>query len=419
MIELEEHFYITYRKLKAFCNSLAFYLCRVFPIKKNLVSVCTFEGKGGFGCNPKYIVQKLHEKNPDLEFVWFVNDMTKNFPNYIKKVPNTLWSRAYWLSQSKVWIDNYRKPYGTIKRKNQFYINTWHGELGFKTIGLWRGNAFSKMAQFVSENDSKMIDLIPIESGWGKNMYPRGLLYGGEFLMSGSPRCDALFGNMEVQRKRFREKHNIPEDSKIIMFAPTYRETAKNGKRSVLSEIWSIDFNRLLKSLSQKFGGNWFLCARLHPQLAAFAKSEFDLSVNVIDASMDDDMYEDLAAMDAFLTDYSSAAFDASLLRIPVFIYVDDLDSYKESRGDLEWDLDSEHTVNVKNNASVTPGIDTVLPYLVSQNNDELEKQILDFDSSVYFSRLEKFEKDIGLLFDGKGSERVASAIEATGLGGE
>ncbi len=47
----------------------------------------------------------------------FVNDMQKEFPDYIKKVPNTLWSRAYWLSTSKIWIDNYRKPYGTIKKK--------------------------------------------------------------------------------------------------------------------------------------------------------------------------------------------------------------------------------------------------------------------------------------------------------------
>ncbi len=409
---MKEHHYITYRKLKAFCNSLAFYICRVFPIKKNLVSVCTFEGKGGFGCNPKYVVQKLHERNPNLEFVWFVNDMAKEFPNYVKKVPNTLWSRAYWLSRSKVWIDNYRKPYGTVKRKNQFYVNTWHGEYGFKALGLWRGAAFSEMARLVSENDSKMIDLVPIESRWGKNMYPRGLLYDGEFLMSGSPRCDALFGNVEAQRKRFRERHSIPEDSKIIMFAPTYRETAKNGKRSVLSEIWSVDFNRLLKSLSQKFGGNWFLCARLHPQLAALAKSEFDLGVNVIDASMDDDMYEDLAAMDAFLTDYSSAAFDASLLRIPVFIYVDDLYAYKESRGDLQWEMSSDNKRCVKVNNSIVPEIKAILPYSISENNDELEEQIISFDSDVYLSNIMKFENDIGLLFDGKASERVAETIE-------
>ena len=107
----QEKIYITKRKIKAFFNSICFYICRIFPIDNNLVSVCTFEGRGGFGCNPKYIIQELHKNNPNCKIVWFVNDRNKAFPDYIKKVPNTLISRAYWLSKSKVWIDNYRKPY--------------------------------------------------------------------------------------------------------------------------------------------------------------------------------------------------------------------------------------------------------------------------------------------------------------------
>ncbi|MBR2044524.1 MAG: CDP-glycerol glycerophosphotransferase family protein, partial [Agathobacter sp.] len=103
----KEQAYIKKRKRQAFFNGLAFYACRIFPIKRNRISVCAFEGRSGFCCNPKYIVEEMHRRHPDYEFVWFVNDMEKQFPDYIKKVPNTLWSRAYWLSTSKVWIDNY------------------------------------------------------------------------------------------------------------------------------------------------------------------------------------------------------------------------------------------------------------------------------------------------------------------------
>ena len=144
----KEDLYILKRRIKALCNSMCFYFCRVFPIDKKLVSVCTFEGKGGFGCNPKYVVEKLHKMDGSLKFVWFVNKNAweKEFPDYIKKVPNTLWSRAYYLTRSKVWIDNYRKPYGTVKRKGQYYVNTNHYTLGIKTVGLWRGAGFSKMA---------------------------------------------------------------------------------------------------------------------------------------------------------------------------------------------------------------------------------------------------------------------------------
>lgn len=143
--------YIRKRKRQAFRESLCFYACRIFQVRRNLISVCTFEGKGGFGCNPKPLVEELHRQNPQLRFVWFVNDMTKEFPDYIRKVPNTLWSRAYWLSRSKVWIDNYRKPYGTKKRKGQYYLNVNHYTIGIKCTGLWRGEGFSPMAYLVSK----------------------------------------------------------------------------------------------------------------------------------------------------------------------------------------------------------------------------------------------------------------------------
>ena len=160
-------------------------VCRMFPIKKNRIVVCTFEGKSGFGCNPKYIVEELHKRNENYEFVWLVNDTKKTFPGYIKKVPNTLWSRAYWLATSKIWIDNYRKPFGTIKRKNQYYFQTWHGTIGFKSTGLLRKEAFSKVAYLVSKNDSDMIDYVIIDSKWCEVMDPKALVYDGAFLKTG------------------------------------------------------------------------------------------------------------------------------------------------------------------------------------------------------------------------------------------
>ena len=192
---MNEQNYIRYRKLKAFGNKLCFKIFRIFPIKKKRISICTFEGKGGFGCNPKYIVEELHRRDKDYEFIWFVNDLNKEFPSYIKKVPNSLWSRAYWLSTSKIWIDNYRKPFGTCKRKKQYYINTWHATIGFKSIGLWREGGFSQMAYLVSKNDSDMIDAIVIDSEWCAEMYPKGMIYNGNFLRTGAPRCDVLYGS--------------------------------------------------------------------------------------------------------------------------------------------------------------------------------------------------------------------------------
>lgn len=409
----KERAYIRRRRLKAFCNSICFYLCRIFPIKKKLISICTFEGKGGFGCNPKYIVEELHRQDSEFEFVWFVNDMDKEFPDYIHKVPNTLWSRAYWLSRSKVWIDNYRKPLGTKKRKSQYYINTWHANIGFKTIGLWRGKAFSKIAYLVSRNDSKMIDDIVIDSKFCEDIFPTGLVYDGNFLKVGQPRCDILYGDRTKQKNNFRKKHNLPYDARIIMFAPTFREGAKNGKRTVFSEVWSIDFKRMLNNLEKKFGGMWYLCVRVHPQLAPSAGNYVneELKDRLIDVSQDDDMYEDLSAMDAFITDYSSAAFDASYAHMPVFIYADDIEQYMNDRGSLLWNISKDICQKVTNNKTMTPEINAALAYVFATNNEELENNILQFDEKKYIEEQNKCEKAVQLLYDGKASEQCARKI--------
>ena len=59
------------------------------------------------------------------------------------------------------------------------------------------------------------------------------------------------------------------------------------------------------------------------------------------------------------------------------------------------------------------PGIDTELPYTVSRDNDELERHILEFDESRYIEQMNRFVKDVELIFDGKASCRVADKIES------
>lgn len=389
----------------------------MFPIKKNLISVCTFEGKGGFGCNPKYIVQELHKQHPEYEFVWFVNkDIidSKEFPEYIKKVPNTLWNRAYWLSRSKVWIDNYRKPYGTVKRKGQYYLNTNHYTIGIKTVGLWRGKGFSKMAYLVSKNDSDMIDDLIIDSKFCEETVSKGLLYDGHLLKTGAPRCDILYGDRAEIKKAYRKKNNLPENAKIVMFAPTFREGAKEGKRFIFSEIWTIDFERLLRSLEHRFGGEWYLCIRVHPQLAQTFKEYKNEKIqsHLIDESQADDMYEILAAMDAYITDYSSACFEAGYAGMPVFLYADDIEKYTSDRGALYWDFNLEDLSTTICNKEIFKELDVNLPYSVVTNNEELERVIEGFDEQEYKEGLEKFHSDMEVVFNGDASLEVTGNME-------
>jgi CDP-glycerol glycerophosphotransferase (TagB/SpsB family) len=405
--------YIRKRKRQAFRESLCFYACRIFPVRRNLISVCTFEGKGGFGCNPKPLVEELHRQNPKLQFVWFVNDMTKEFPDYIRKVPNTLWSRAYWLSRSKVWIDNYRKPYGTKKRKGQYYLNVNHYTIGIKCTGLWRGEGFSPMAYLVSKNDSDMIDDLVIDSKWCEEISSKGLVYEGTYQKTGAPRCDVLYGDRSDAKSRFRKKHHIPEDAKVVLFAPTFREGAKDGKRFVFSEIWTIDFQRLLDNLQKKFGGKWYLCVRVHPQLAPTFQEykNPEIQDRIIDESQADDMYEILAGMDAYISDYSSACFEAGFAHIPVFLYADDIQKYAKDRGALMWNIATDPRERIGNNKIMTPNFDVKLPFSLASDNEELEKDIMEFDKAKYDKVLNEFHEKVGLVFNGRASENLANKI--------
>lgn len=405
--------YIKKRQRMALWESIKFYLCRIFPVQNNLISVCTFEGKGGFGCNAKPLVEELHRQHPDLHFVWFVNDMDKIFPDYVQKVPNTAWSRAYWLSRSKVWIDNYRKPYGTKKRKGQYYLNVNHYTIAIKCTGLLRGEGFSEMAYLVSKNDSDMIDGLVIDSTWCEQCFDKALVYEGNFLKTGAPRCDVLFGDRSFYQKKFRQKHHLPEDAKIVMFAPTFREGAKDGKRFVFSEIWSIDFKRLLNNLEKKFGGKWYLCVRVHPQLAPTFREykNPDVQDRIIDESQADDMYEILAGMDAYITDYSSACFEAGFAHIPVFLYADDIQQYANDRGALMWNLATDPRDSIRNNKQITSSFDVELPFPLSSDNEQLEKDIMAFDRNTYDKKLDEFHEKMGLVFDGRASEKIIENI--------
>ena len=180
------------------------------------------------------------------------------------------------------------------------------------------------------------------------------------------------------------------------------------------SEIWSIDFKRLIDNLEKKFGGEWYVCIRVHPQLApTFSKYKNpDVQSRLIDESQADDMYEILAAMDAYITDYSSACFEAGFAHIPVFIYADDIQKYAKDRGALMWNLASYPRERITNNKAFTPKLNLIFPFTVANNNEQLESDIAGFNQETYNEKLNEFYKKIGLVFNGNASEKLAGEIE-------
>lgn len=408
-----EELYIRKRLQKARLQSIFFYLNRIFPIKKNKIVFTCIEGTTGYSCNPKYIAEEMMRKkrlglNPvEYELVWLVDNINKKFPKEIKVYKNTLLNRAHQLSTAKIWIDNSRKQLECRKRKGQIYIQTWHAKLGFKPTCLDRGASFSKIAYLVSKHDSDMVDFWLSNSVWYDGTLKTGSLYEGKILHSGSPRCDVLVdakNNVALKReikKRICENNNIRVDDSVIedihflMYAPTFRGGSQETNRKVEMDNHFPEYHMLREVLQSKFGGKWYILFRLHPQLVARNLEGKEGEEGVINVSRVDDMYELLAGCDAFITDYSSAAFDAMIVKIPVFLYCNDYSEYENERGTLLWNLKSEE-----------------IPFSMAEDDRQLNTIIEEFDESSYGNRVEKFILEMGIEENGTASKNVVDFID-------
>lgn len=413
---MREDKYIKKRLWKAKMQSILFYLCRLFPIKKKKIVFCCIEGTTGYTCNPKYIAEefirqnKSAEKKNKYELVWLVNDISKNFPKEIKVAKNTLWNRAYHLTTARFWIDNSRKQLEVRKRNGQIYIQTWHAKLGFKPTCLDRGASFSKIAYLVSKHDSDMVDYWLSNSDWYDKTLPTGSLYEGKTLRTGSPRCDILVKAKNDAKfkesvkkglvQQFGMTTNLDDLSNLhfIMYAPTFRGGSQGTAREIAASQGFPDYKILIDSLEERFGGTWIVLLRLHPQLVARNLDQGilddlpELKGKVISASRIDDMYEVLTGCDAFMTDYSSAAFDAAVMKIPIFLYADDYAEYEGERGKLLWDLRK-------------------LPFLLAVNDEELQQKIGLFDNKKYEKMLSELLEETQMFESGEASKKVVEYI--------
>lgn len=388
----KEKIYIFKRVLEGKIQSIPFFMFRIFPVNQKKIVFCCIEGTTGYSCNPKYISEELIRQKKDYELVWLVNDITKKFPKRIRVKRNTLWNRAYHLTTARVWIDNSRKQLEVRKREGQVYIQTWHAKLGFKPTCLDRGDSFTKIAYLVSKHDSDMIDYVLSNSEWYDNTLPTGMIYSGPTLRFGSPRCDVLINQTGKMHEKVRRWYHLPEDVKIIMYAPTFRGGSQKTNRSIQTDEGRLDYSGLIKALEDRFGDEWYVMLRLHPQLVARKVQKNIGDDRVIDISRVDDMYEILAGCDAFITDYSSAAFDAAVMGIPVFLYCSDYEEYQKERGELLWDLKQ-------------------LPFGIAESNEMLQKEIRSFCNEAYQINLQNLFADTDLCEDGRASERMVHFI--------
>lgn len=355
-----------------------------FLPKDHNKAVCqSFYGRG-YSDSPKAIAGEL--KKRDWKVYWTVKEKGEaaSLPAGITPLAIDSARAIYHLCTAGVWVDNCRKWAYTQKRGATCYVQTWHG-FPLKRIEGDAGDALPEDYLRAAKKDSQMSDLFLSDSSFLTEIYRRAFWYSGEVLECGFPRNDILFEIHPELREKVLEALGISGEKKLLLYAPTFR------KDRGLS-AYDVDYARCVKALESRFGGEWIILARLHPNVAERAK-ELDLDPRyIVNASDYPDIQELYLASDALLTDYSSVMFDYLNTGKPCFLYVNDLAAYKDDRN-FYFDLDR-------------------LPYVRAETNDELEQAVLSFRETEQREAVERFCQEFGIRENGTAAKQTADYLE-------
>ena len=201
------------------------YACRLLPIQNNKIVFVSHYGRG-YSDNPKYVAEGLLGTGAKMKYVWIANDeKNAGVPEGFITAPMNSFRYIYHMSTAKFWVDNARK-YWCLKKKDQKYIQCWHGGFGLKKI---EKDAFDRLEpdyQRMALLDASLTDLMVSNSKTLTKLYRDAFWYEkGEILECGLPRNDRLFSYTDEDVKTIKEKLDIPQEKKIALYAPTFRQS--------------------------------------------------------------------------------------------------------------------------------------------------------------------------------------------------
>jgi CDP-glycerol glycerophosphotransferase len=367
---------------------------RCFPIHEKKIFIYSYYGSQ-YGCNPKYISQYIVNQNSKIKYdiVWaFTNLKTKQQVQGIRKVKTMSLRYFYELYTSKVIITNYRTTDLFMKRKHQYYIQTWHSSLRLKQIEKDAENSLPYNYIKMAKKDSLKCDLLLSGCQLSTDIFKRAFWYKGEIFEHGTPRNDIFFQDPSEMRKQILDELNIPSNTKIVLYAPTFRQDGA-------LDVYDLNYNLVRQKLQQRYGGNWVFLVKLHPHLIAKSK-QLTFGKSIIDVTSYDDIQELLNIADILISDYSSLIFDFGLTQRPCFLYIPDLYKYVENERNLYFDI-------------------AELPFLGAISNQELVDKIESFNEKKYQKELANFLAGIGSFENGKACEVLLKKIEEVCLSGK
>jgi len=236
------------------------------------------------------------------------------------------------LASAKYLVTDTSFPPYYIKKKEQVYLNTWHGT-PLKAMGR-----IVPMREYALGNVQRnflIADYLLYQNDFSKEVFMTDYMikdiYPGTALISGYPRNSAFFHKNRYHQIRQELKL---DDKQVIVYMPTWRgllHKKETGKQLDMLGLYFVN-------IDNKLTDNQVFYVKLHP----FVKNQMDYSgfKHIKEFPAKYETYDFLNASDVLVTDYSSIMFDYGVTKRKMILFTYDREEYKNGRG-LYLDLDT------------------------------------------------------------------------------
>lgn len=342
----------------------------IFPVDKRKIVFESYTGTQ-YSCSPKYICEYIDRQNAGYRLLWVYRDNPLDCP-YRQIKRNSIAYFFHILTAGTVVINSGHNNLVRLRR-NQVFINTWHG-----------GGAYKKIVHPGYREHYRKNDFFLSSCAMASRYVIReGNAFNGRILETGLPRNDMLINPDGAKAEAIKENLGI-SGKKCVLYAPTFRENREKTD-------FGLDYDRLIRALSAKFGGDWVVLHRSHYHMDGEKASGEE--GRYIDVTGYPDMQELLLAADVLVTDYSSSVWDYSFTFRPLFLFAPDLDSY---------DTERSFFVDIRE-----------WPFPLATDNGELEQAIGSFDETGFRKAVTDHHDMMGSFETGHATETVCDFIDA------
>ena len=311
------------------------------PLVDNMIMFESFFGRN-YSDSPRYIFEYLNKNYPGkYTYVWVhAAGKTLDIPYPALQVKRGSMKYLKYLAKSKFFVMNVRQPKFFVKREGTKFLETWHGTPLKKLVFDQDEVVFaSPMYKKNFWNQTKQWDYLIAPNKFSSDIFRRCFMYEGEMLDTGYPRNDILHLPANESDKLVREirgELGIPDDKKIILYAPTWRDDEK-----LAAGEYAFTLELDLDCMREALGDEYVVVLRMHYLIVDAI--DFDKYTGF---AYNGSAYDDIARLylisDILITDYSSVFFDYANLKRPMLFFTYDLDKYAGELRGFYFDMKEE-----------------------------------------------------------------------------